>query len=1527
MAGSDPLEGLTPEMFNQTPVEPSANPLEGLTPEMFNASNKESRVSRIADNVLTGVDKIADVGRAAVSVPWNIATGITELGAGVLDTIFDTDTLNDVSAFMERAGKPYEPKYTVGQVTEVGGEIGAALIPAFFFLRTASQASRLANAGKAVEPAKSLFGRAAQSYGKSKTGRALTANNASRFSQLAASSLPVTAATGVGTFMFSPDGRPTLSTTIEEIPLPFTDAAIPLDWLYTEEDTGLTGRDNAERFFKNRLKKASEQALLSVGVDLGLYGAGTVARTAPVRGVVRGGVTTAKKTADFVKDSAEYAGTQVAQNAVVQDLMGSSFGKALSTKVKPLAPAAKKKLVTWFTPDGGADPFVSQMLRDTIDMKDSLVRPGIQAMDEFHEATGSVLKATRFLKRSRPGATALRNDLEKRLRGFTTPEEFTSAYGAKAEKAAQKMVDAKQNLIDRNVAQLELEIERAPVGSDKRRKAEEALEIIRQSDEAGIGYLRRVFEAKENPVAFLNRLEKEGFTLNHPLYNKAIKEVSNVLGTLDETRGLAPEVIRKQAQELVNNTAGLSALNSPGVDVGKVLKDAIESIKEGRTKRGFLTADTPKLSIKEDFLISRKPILEESDSLREFLGEITDPEEMYTRTMSDLSESWAANEFYGKLAVDQGVAPRLTRALELIQNGGRPQIVMMPSPEDISARNKLMVTLGNDTRTVQEALDANDPTRAALLEIRDRLGTNNISDELKFMEDAVTVLEQRNYVPLAGLAKDEAEGFSTIFGGQFGRLQNAYVTPEMYRAMKQALNLSPLNDVAAIMQQIRSFSQRMTIVPSLPGQIRNLLGNMSMLVSNGNTHRGTNLIDNFYLLTQSLVNVDDDGLRRLAKIANQSGLMDSNAVYKTLKEYQQFGRETSKGQAVGKALDRAEDFIPFMKTFDKLYGGQDAFFKLLAFNGEYNKYSKAFAKSGFREDNPLLLGSLQDAGIFARSTRTLEDLSVLEEGAANLVKKTMPMYNMIPQALRFVDRIPVVGNFTSFASENIRNIFNIADLGMREVSFKVPPGKVDALIAQEATKGIPKDEVLRAVSEFEKAVQSNGSQRLVNTMVVVNTVPQQLTRLSMKLTGTTQEELDALESSVQPYMKGGDLMIIDNDHKGNITFVDTSYHNPWGYIRSAVRAALQSYTERGELDQGEAQKLLEGSLATFITKMAEPFASETMMTERILDVTLREGRTKTGSYVYDKNRTDEKLLGDRGSKIFLHLAEGMIPRYWLEFYEEKGGELKKGKTLKALTGEPSASGRFSLPEAEFARMLTGLTPMTHTATDAIKFDAIKYADGRNASLSAVKRIVRAGDTTREQKTQEFADLIEAYRAQQNELYVNIENARILGASTRDIIRALVEDANMSSAEANQIARGRLYVKPLSEDLVNSIERRKKENDFQSISDLPYDEMFRMVRESIDSPLATISKRKAEGTFVPSRMRDALVGTNPLEGLTPDMFNQAPNPLEGLTPDMFNQAPVTPAAPPVSAPQGRVDPAILGNDPATQALAKSLGRSQ
>ena len=41
-----------------------------------------------------------------------------------------------------------------------------------------------------------------------------------------------------------------------------------------------------------------------------------------------------------------------------------------------------------------------------------------------------------------------------------------------------------------------------------------------------------------------------------------------------------------------------------------------------------------------------------------------------------------------------------------------------------------------------------------------------------------------------------------------------------------------------------------------------------------------------------------------------------------------------------------------------------------------------------------------------------------------------------------------------------------------------------------------------------------------------------------------------------------------------------------------------------------------------------------------------------------------------------------------------------------------------------------------------------------------------------------------------------------------------------------------------------------------------------------------------------------------------------------------QGMLTPPAPqPVQTAAARIDPAILGNDPATQALAKSLGRSQ
>ena len=1538
MAETFKLEGFTPDMFqpaeqeSDVPAPEGSTVLEGFTADMFQSAEETSAIEEFGAGIVKGVDKLADVGRAVISAPWNIATGVAELAAGAIDITTGSDTLNDVSAFMERAGEPYKPKYIGGQLAEAGIEIGASLIPAIGWLNAASKTSRAVNAGKEVVPAASKFLRSAQAYGKTPLGRKLTDQAASRASQLAAASLPMSVGVGAGTFIFSPDGRPSISTTIEAIPLPYTDAELPLTWLYTEEDSGLTGRDNAERFFKNRLKKSIEQAGIGAIADAGLYGLGTVARTAPVRTTVRGGVTGAKRAADFFKDVADYAGTQVGQNALVQDMMGTSFGKAVSTKTKDLSTTAKKKLTTWLTPDGGADPFVSQMIRDTIDTKDAKVRTAIKALDEFHAATGDILKATRFTGQTRPGAMAVRKDLEKFLRGLYDGGEqaFSDKYGPKAARAATQMVESKQNLIDINMSMLDDQIARLPEGSDARRMAEEAKAIIQQNDEAGIGYLRRVYEAKENPVGYLTRLEKEGFDLNHPLYNKAIDEVSTFLGTLDETRGLAPEVIRQQAKELVNNTAGLSALNKPNANVGTVLRDAIESIKNQKSKMwGLLSADAPKLSVSEDFLIARKPVLEHSESLRKFLGEIDAPEEMYMRTVSDLSDAWAANKMYGEISVNQRIAPRLTQALEMIENGGRPHIIMMPSPNDISARNRLMQTIGRDDRTVQQALDDGDTTQAAMLEIRDRLGTGSVSDEVKFLDEATTLLSQRNYVPLAGLAKDEAEGFSTIFGGQFGSLQNAWVTPEMYSAFKTPLNLSPLSSLAAIAQQVRSFSQRMTIVPSIPGQVRNLTGNIEMLAMNGNLHRGTNLLDNFYIFTQSLDDVSDAGLQHMAQVANQSGLMDSSAIYNTLKEYQQFGREISAGKKLGKVLDRAEDFIPFMKMFDKIYAGQDTFFKLAAFSGEYNKYAKAFAKAGFRDDNVLLLGSLADAGIFSERTGGLIGLSPLEEGAAGLVKKTMPMYNMVAAGLRFVDRFPVVGNFTSFASENIRNIFNIADLGIREVSFSVPQGVKDTLVKERLGRGIPAEETLQAIRVFEEGVRANGSQRLVNSWVIINTVPNQLTRLSMKLTNTSEEELDALNSKVQDYMKGGDFVILDNDHKGNITFVDTSYHNPYGYIRAAVRAAIQSYNEKGTLGASEASQLLEGALGTFISKIADPFASETMMTERALNVTLRDGKTKTGATVYDPARRDESWIGERGAKAFLHLAEGMIPRYFTEFYEERGGELKEGKTLQAFKGMPTAQGTRSTPEAEFARMLTGLTPVTVRATDDIKYNAFEYQDAKNASLSAVKRIVKAGDTTREEKIQEFADLIEAYRISQNELYAQIEASRDLGATTKEIVRELVEEANMSQAEANSIARGELYIKPISGEFVNGIDRLKKDKDFQTLSGVPYDEMFDLMREALGTPLKAVTTAKEEGTYVSPRAKDATSGTFTLEGFTPEMFQQPSlensQPLRGFTPEMFQQP--SPAAPPAPGSQSRVDPAILGNDPATQALAKSLGRSQ
>ena len=1472
---------------------------------------------------------------ALVYAPGAMAQGLSEIAAAGFDMAFGTNTAQEVTEFYDGVLEYVKPETTAGQVAAVGSEIGTMFIPFIGWASTAHKTAKAAKAGKALtSTAKSAWGKSAEAYGRSKAGKAMVSD--SRLVRTAATTVPAAAYTAGVEFMFSPDGRATLSETFDVGP----------DALVTNRYDGEEGRENAKRIIGNRFKKAAEGAGLSFALDASLFGIAAAGRGV---GQVPGVSTAAAKTAQTIRKVSDKVATQVAE---------SSVGK--SAPVRAAGNYAKRYL----TPDGGADPLLAKAGRDIADRIDSEERVALGFLEDFHKATDNVLKSGKFWQKTKAGAAQLEKDLTGYIGGgFENPvmvKEFEKLYGVKAREAADEMLNSKFRLEDQVLKTLE-DQRAAYKGTPTATFAEEAIESIKELNKGTDGYMRRLFAAKENPVKFLKSLDFAN-PQTKKLYEQSIKEVQNNIGGIDEYKRFTPEELNQEARRIVNESIHLPVATLPGANMDNVLRNAIKGFKEKNSRAfGLVAADTPKLSVAEDMLIKRKDILNDTESLRKLMGEVTDPAQRYARTMSDITKTLSAQKFYTQLSRTPELSKTLGRAINSLNKiDGQPSIILLPREvdlEDLSRSaasgqgigvdgiSKKNVTQEQYVNRIKGRLESerNRGARTADLFAFEADRASKLTPEQfdaerlsngagvlrKAVNEAVSVVAgDGRYVKLGSeevvsptMLGDKSKN---VFGGTFGDLTNSYVTRETAAALRTPLNLSPFSGAAAVMQQLRAFSQKMAIVPSPATQARNIVGGAGMLFMNGNLQRNMDLVETFSLFTRSLDQLDDAGLEHQAKILNASGLLDTSVIYKSLKEYQAFGRQINAGDKVGKVLDGIEDLIPFMSQFEKLYANSDAFFKAVAFRGEYNKLASAFKKGGFETTGSMdkrILDELYANGLITRSSLLTKDLDDLELFAAELVKDTMPMYNRVPEAMRVLDRIPILGNFTSFASENVRNSYNILDRGMKEMSFEFSPALRQEIVDERAAKGIAPEATEAALSAFERQIRGNGTQRLTNAITGAVIYPKMLAAYSRKMTNTTDQENEGVQDSLQEYATGGDLFYLSNDKNGKLTFIDLNYHNPYGYLTAAATSALRTYDKQGRLGKDEASQIANTSM-DFLSKIADPFASETLIFDRLRSVLPREavvgrgGVTETGAKVW----RDSDSLGTKMQKSMAHIVEGVTPRYFLEIAEEKGGRVRPGKVYRSLTGMPDASGTKDFdPIEEGARLLTGLTPMELNLSSTFNFAASEYASIRSDAKGAFTGMLDDADRTADDMVDAASQYIQTAIRLQTEMFGKYQAAIKTGADPRKIRQSMTKDANLSVDEATAIMRGELYIKGVAQDMFRDIQERQRRKEVEPMAEIPVFRIQELVRENLYRKLGS---DEGYGAF-----QEETSFVNPFADIPDDVPSQpvvqptVPTPVQTIPfvnpfMDIPDDAP---------APTGKVDPILLGGDPATQALAEQLGR--
>lgn len=408
--------------------------------------------------------------------------------------------------------------------------------------------------------------------------------------------------------------------------------------------------------------------------------------------------------------------------------------------------------------------------------------------------------------------------------------------------------------------------------------------------------------------------------------------------------------------------------------------------------------------------------------------------------------------------------------------------------------------------------------------------------------------------------------------------------------------------------------------------LRNTLGGVFFTLANGRMPLGTEGKEAYKVLKNKILDQGDEAgqayyqkLRRLDIVDNSARFGDIKALMNEAdlgveawldKSATKLGWE--KGKAKGKkAIEKVQE----------VYIAEDDFFKIMNFEKELDTLTKAYKTE------------------LKNGTKTINQL---EEEAASIIRRTIPNYSLVPTGIKELRKLPI-GNYFSFPAEMIRTSYHIAGQAFKESM------------------------------SANTAIRNRGIQRIAGFSAVGMGGSKGLSELSKLFSNVTDEEAEALRYlSPFEYQKNSEMLYYRND-EGKLFVNDFSYVDPYDYVKRPFVTLFNEYrsNQRTQEDFNEA---LFRATGTAVAEMLRPFYSESLLTERVVDIAFRQGKTAEGYMIPNWNPEPNSLeeFGENASTVVLHLLQTFVP----------GSAASIPKLLKATTGE----------EDDLLNIITGARP-------------------------------------------------------------------------------------------------------------------------------------------------------------------------------------------------------------------------------------------
>lgn len=826
-------------------------------------------------------------------------------------------------------------------------------------------------------------------------------------------------------------------------------------------------------------------------------------------------------------------------------------------------------------------------------------------------------------------------------------------------------------------------------------------------------------------------------------------------------------------------------------------------------------------------------------ALRQLLGEVDDPQEAYLGTIADLAQFTAIDDYFGTIAQ---MAKQNSGIGKLFRNGND-----LTPEQQAGLRERGFVKLGG--------------------------------------EDGAS-----SGVQPVGREADEVEKLVGRSG--WGSLDGYYVPAPVYKDLTRQIlaedniGTTLLRGTFGTFLKAKGISQYSKTVLSPITQIRNFTTALAFATANGNVPvfgRGGSLKDSAQAVFANITNKGSDDVFADLADAQRRGVLGTNAELReiqdtlnkglniTAREPRNFA-EAVVGEKLARSIGKAT------KPMEAAYQGSDDFWKYFNYHAEQAHLRSALSSvKNINQKFAYLTKGMDETEINQLIKQAGEGGDVLDEliknRAAQIVRDTVPNYNKASSGLvQFGRRLPV-GNFISFPAEIYRTGFNIVKQGLDDMASDIP------------------------------AIQARGRNRLLGFVTTTTVIPTAVLEMAYATTGVSREEMDAYKRSFAPrWEKGSVLVPLGKTEDGKIQYINFSTSNPYDVLSRFANRAINEADDAVKTGKNLGQVLDDVALGT-LSEVFEPFMSEAMLTEALIDVSFRGGRTSTGAQIY----SNADSFGARQGKKFAHVVDTLMPN--LIPVNVSGGKLEPSRFLRGVAGSEDGMisnvdkmGRERSPLGEFARQVTGVSPLEFDPKRGLEYGAFRFGQQQTNAKAKFNRVTddfNAGTNT----------LTNAFQAANNDklridkqYYRMIEDLRDMGMTEGDI-RKVLKKNNIGGVKG--ILRGRFEPFKVSKKNRQDMRDAGISNKFDNNAVINIQNQMRnLPLDPDDSPPPPVAPPSAPA-------RNPYLSNPYLSNPQQDSSLQQPvtQPIQASIFPTFTQA----RAP------GPVDPALLGDNPVTAAL--------